>query len=226
MKTKILIIEDDTAILRGLQDNFLAEGYEVFTALDGLDGLESAFSNHPDLIVLDIMLPKVNGYEVCQRLRNLGSQVPIVMLTAKGEEDEVCLGLDVGADDYLTKPFSMKELLSRVKSILRRCDVSRDGIYEFFDFVFDNKSGRLTFRGETVELQPREVKLLAYFLKNTGRTLSRDFILKNVWGLGIFVNDRTVDRFVSTLRKKLENAGEVKGFIKTVRNVGYRFDLT
>ena len=226
MKTKILIIEDDAAILRGLLDNFRAAGYEVLTATDGLAGLELAFSDSPDLIVLDIMLPKLNGYEICKRLRELDSQIPIIMLTAKGEEDEICLGLDVGADDYLTKPFSMKELLSRVKSILRRCDVSRDGIHQFHGFTFDSKSNCLTFAGETVELQPRETKLLAYFLKNKGRILSRDVILKNVWGLGIFINDRTVDRFVSTLRKKLETRSETKGFIKTIRNVGYRLDVS
>lgn len=225
MPDTILIVEDDPTLLRGLKDNFEYQGYRVLTASDGEVGLQSAVDDAPDLIVLDIMLPKVNGYEVCRLLRQSGLRMPIIMLTAKSQESDVVLGLNLGADDYVTKPFSIKELLARAAAFLRRRSESASKIHRFGDCVLDVDSRRLTRGGHEVPLTPTEFDLLAYLLSRAGRALSRDDILRTVWGHGVFVTGRSVDRCINTLRAKIEPDPHQAQYIKTIREVGYRFEM-
>ena len=221
----VVIIEDDPALLRGLRDNFEFEGYCVRTAADGEAGLEAALAAGVDLIVLDIMLPKVNGYEICRLLRADGLDTPIVMLTAKGQESDVVLGLNLGADDYVTKPFSIKELLARVNAFLRRRRRTQQETFRFGDCELNSSARKLFRGGEEVQLTPKEYGLLAYFVQQAGRALTRDQILKNVWGYDVFVTRRSVDSCVTVLRKKVEPDPARPTFIRTVREVGYRFEM-
>ena len=220
----VLIIEDDRTMLRGLTDNFEFEGYSVATATDGEQGLAAAVDCRPDLIVLDIMLPKVNGYEICRRVRGEGLEMPIIMLTAKGQESDVILGLNLGADDYVTKPFSIKELLARAGALLRRSRRGRPKVCRFGDCELDLSSRRLLRGGGEVPLTPKEFGLLEFFVCRAGRALTRDEILKSVWGLSVFVTSRSVDRCVNTLRKKIEPDPARPAFIQTIREIGYRFE--
>ena len=221
----VLIIEDDTTTLRGLKDNFEFQGYRVKTATDGEEGLEAALGVKPDLIILDIMLPKVNGYEICRLVRKEGLDMPIIMLTAKGQEADIVLGLNLGADDYVTKPFSIKELLARADAFLRRRRESQPQTYRFGDWELDVESHRLLRDGAEVELTPKEFCLLAFLAKRAGCALTRDDILRSVWGYNIFVTARSVDRCITTLRKKIEPDPARPTFIKTIRGVGYRFEV-
>ncbi len=221
----ILIVEDDPSMLTGLKDNFEFKGYKVLTAADGEKGLNTALNAKPDLIILDIMLPKINGYEICRLIRAEGLKMPIIMLTAKGEESDVILGLNIGADDYVTKPFSINELLARSAALLRRSKKDEASeVEEFGDYRLDLASRRLTRDGEEIQLSPKEFNLLAYFIEKTGRALTRDEILNAVWGYDCIVTNRSVDRFVTTLRNKIEPDPATPVFIHTVRQVGYRFD--
>ena len=220
----ILIIEDDSTMLRGLKDNFEFAGYKVLTADEGEKGLETALDCKADLILLDIMLPKINGYEICRRLREAKLDMPIVMLTAKGQESDIILGLNLGADDYVTKPFSIKELLARVAAFIRRAEKSQSSQYKFADFVLDISARKLTQNKKGIELSPKEFDLLAYFLKKQSRALTRDDILNAVWGFNCFVTPRSIDRCVTTLRDKLEADPHRPAFIKTVRSIGYKFE--
>ena len=220
----ILIIEDDATMLRGLKDNFEFKGYRVLTATDGEEGLEAALSHKPDLIVLDIMLPKINGYEVCRLIRKEDLEMPIVMLTAKGEESDIVLGLNLGADDYVTKPFSIKELLARTAAFLRRSKQTDEDIYEFADYRLDILARKLTREGSEVKLSPKEFRLLELFLKRCGRALTRDEILNAVWGYDCYVGPRSIDRFVTTLRNKIEPDPRNPTFIHTIREIGYKFE--
>lgn len=222
----ILIIEDDPTMLRGLKDNFEFEGYCVATASDGEKGLEAALSVKPDLIVLDIMLPEVNGYEICRLVRAEGLDVPIIMLTAKGQEQDIILGLNLGADDYVTKPFSIKQLLARANAFLRRRRQPAEKSCRFGDFTLDLASRRLTRDGHEIPLTPKEFGLLELFLRRQGRALTRDEIINNVWGYDVFVTSRSVDRCVNTLRMKIEPDSVGPRFIQTVRQIGYRFETT
>ena len=219
----ILIIEDDATMLRGLKDNFEFDGFRVATADDGEKGLAAALSVKPDLIVLDIMLPKVNGYEICRLVRKEGLDVPIIMLTAKGQEQDILLGLNLGADDYVTKPFSIRQLLARAHAFLRRRQPA-EANHRFGDFVLDVAGRRLTRDGQEIPLTPKEFGLLELFLRRPGRALTRDEIIKNVWGYDVFVTRRSVDRCVNTLRSKIEADPARPGFIQTVRPIGYRFE--
>ena len=219
----VLIVEDDPAMLRGLKDNFEYEGYCVATAADGEKGVAAALSLQPDLIVLDIMLPKVNGYEICRFVRREGLDMPIIMLTAKGQESDVVLGLSLGADDYVTKPFSIKELLARADAFLRRRRSAESAVYHAGPLTLDPAARRLTRDGAEVTLTPKEFDLLALFVRRPGRVLTRDEILKNVWGHDVFVNHRSVDRCVNTLRGKIETDPANPRLIQTVRPIGYRF---
>jgi DNA-binding response OmpR family regulator len=164
----ILIIEDDLTMLRGLKDNFEYQGYGVLAAADGEDGLTAALNEKPDLIVLDIMLPKINGYEICRLLRQEHLDMPIIMLTAKGEESDIILGLNLGADDYVTKPFRIKELLARAAAFLRRRIQTEQDVYAFADFRLDVPARKLTRSGNEVKLSPKEFRLLEFFVKKTG----------------------------------------------------------
>ena len=220
----ILIVEDDPTMLRGLKDNFEFKGYRVVTAADGEDGLNAALNEKPDLIILDIMLPKINGYEVCRLIRKEQLDMPIIMLTAKGEESDIILGLNLGADDYVTKPFSIKELLARAAAFLRRSKQAEQDVYEFGDFRLDIPSRKLTCKGDEIKLSPKEFKLLELFLKKPGRALTRDDILNAVWGYDCYVGPRSIDRFVTTLRNKIEPDPHNPIYIHTIREIGYKFE--
>jgi DNA-binding response OmpR family regulator len=221
----VLIIEDDSSMLRGLKDNFEYAGYNVATAIDGEEGLNAALNIKPNLILLDIMLPKINGYEICRLIRKEKLDMPIIMLTAKGEESDIVLGLNLGADDYVTKPFSIKELLARAAAFLRRRRQTELNIYEFSDFRLDIPSRKLTHNGNEVKLSPKEFNLLELFLKKQGRALTRDDILNSVWGYDCFTGSRSIDRFVTTLRNKIEPDPHNPVFIHTIREIGYKFEL-
>ena len=220
----ILIVEDDATMLRGLKDNFEFKDYRVLTAADGENGLNLALNEKPDLIILDIMLPKINGYEVCRLIRKENLDMPIIMLTAKGEESDIVLGLNLGADDYVTKPFSIKELLARTEALLRRSKQTEQDIYEFADFHLDIPARKLTQHGNEIKLSPKEFRLLEYFLKRQGRALTRDEILNAVWGYDCYVGSRSIDRFITTLRNKIEPDPHNPTFIHTIREIGYKFD--
>src|SRR4030043_119340 len=189
----ILIVEDDPAMLRGLKDNFEFKGYRVLTAADVEDGLNLALNKKPDLIILDIMLPKINGFEICRLIRQEKLDMPIIMLTAKGEESDIILGLNLGADDYVTKPFNIHELLARVNAFLRRRRQEEIRQFQFGDFTLNLDSRQLLHRGKEIELTPKEFGLLALFVKRTGCALTRDEILKHVWGYDILVTARSGD---------------------------------
>ena len=220
----VLIIEDDAAMLRGLKDNFAYKGYNVITATDGEAGLNAALDAKPDLIILDIMLPKINGYEICRLIRQENLEMPIIMLTAKGEESDIVLGLNLGADDYVTKPFSIKELLARAAAFLRRSRQGEQDIYEFGDCRLDIPARKLTRKGDEIKLSPKEFKLLELFVKRAGRALTRDEILNAVWGYDSFTGQRSIDRFVTTLRNKIEPDPHNPSFIHTIREIGYKFE--
>ena len=220
----VLIIEDDPTMLRGLKENFEFKGYKVITAPDGEKGLNSALDAKPDLIILDIMLPKINGYEICRLVREQNLQMPIIMLTAKGEESDIVLGLNLGADDYVTKPFSIKELLARSAAFLRRRKLQAQDVYEFGDFKLDIPARKLMRKNKEIELSPREFGLLEFFVKNQGRALTRDEILNKVWGYNSFTGPRSIDRFVTTLRNKIETSQHRPVFIHTIREIGYKFE--
>ncbi len=223
----ILIIEDDAVMMRGLKDNFAYAGYTVLTAADGEAGLETALEARPDLIVLDIMLPKINGYEICRLLRKEKLDMPILMLTAKGEESDIVLGLNLGADDYITKPFSIKELLARVSAFLRRRkqESEENEIQPFGQYTLDTGARELMHQGQSIKLSPKEYKMLEYFVTHSGKALTRDTLLNAVWGYNNFVTPRSVDRCVTTLRNKIEPDPQMPAYIHTIREVGYKFDI-
>jgi DNA-binding response OmpR family regulator len=236
MPVRILIVEDEPILLEALEYNLTRQGYQVYAASDGLAGLETARRERPDLIVLDIMLPKLDGLEVCRMVRQEMS-TPILMLTARADEVDRVVGLEMGADDYLTKPFSMRELLARVKALLRRVDldrkelvedttVSRPGVerLDFDDLTIDLGRGEARLKGEALRLKPKEYDLLLFLARNRGIVLSRDLILERVWGWDFGGGTRTVDVHVRWLREKIEAKPAEPERIVTVRGVGYRFE--
>jgi len=227
MSQQVLIIEDDPALLRGLVDNFENAGYAAHFCSDGNAACEKALALRPDLIVLDIMLPGKNGYQICRELRREGIGIPIVMLTAKGDESDVLRGFDLGADDYVTKPFGIRELLARCGALLRRSAAEKGGggaSVPFGSFILDERSHQLRSEaGDPVELSPKEYDLLTFFVNHPGRALSRDQIINAVWGYGSNVTPRTIDRFVTSLRKKIEGDPKRPKHIQTVREIGYTF---
>ena len=223
--TRILIVEDDPSILLGLERNLKFEGYEVMSAKDGERGLQLAVDKSPDLIILDIMLPKLNGYELCRHLRKIKISVPIIMLTARGQEIDKVMGLELGADDYVTKPFSIVELLARIKAVLRRTKRFEE---EMTSFTFDNveidfERHTVMKDGELLDLSAREFDLLKFLISNNGKALSRSEILNEVWGYDYYGTQRTVDNLISNLRQKLETDPDNPEHILTVWGVGYRF---
>ncbi len=229
MNQNVLIVEDDPVMLRGLRDNFARRGYAVRTATDGESGLDAALEHRPDLLVLDVMLPLLNGYEVCRNLREEKVRVPTIMLTAKNEETDVLLGFGVGADDYVTEPFSIRELLARSEALLRRSGKGNGdaNVLRFADFELD-RSGRQLRRlddGSEIKLSPKEYALLEYLAERPGRALSREQIMNNVWGYGCRVSHRSIDRFVTNLRHKIEPVAEKPSLILTVREYGYKFTV-
>lgn len=223
--TRVLIVEDDPAILRGLKDNLLAESYEVLTAADGEAGLRLVHEQKPDLVILDLMLPRMSGYEVCRRLRDEGNTTPILMLTARGEEADRVLGLDLGADDYVTKPFSIRELLARVRAIVRRAHPPKPLPDElsFDDVVVDFRRYEARKGGQRIEMTRKEFGVLQYLAARSGEVVRRDELLEAVWDYKGYPTTRTVDNHVLSLRAKLEEEpGEPRHLI-TVHGVGYKF---
>jgi DNA-binding response OmpR family regulator len=221
---RILIIEDEPALMRGLTDAFKAHGCLVATASDGEAGLNAALSDNPDLILLDIMLPKVDGYEICRAVRARAIDVPIIMLTARGQEEDIVLGLNSGADDYVTKPFGIRELTARVNAFLRRRNSARESVYWFGEFTLDSAAHKLFRNGEEVDLTAKEFRLLLHLVSRPGRALTRDSILDAVWGSSVFVTPRSIDRCVTTLRAKIESLPREPRYIQTIRDIGYRFE--
>ena len=222
--SRILIVEDDATLLRGLKDNFLSRGCAVDTAEDGETGLAAALSGSHDLVLLDIMLPKLNGYEFCRALREHKIETPIIILTAKGQEEDIILGLNLGADDYVTKPFRIRELLARANAFLRRRNIQAEEVLRFGEFELDSSAHKLFRSGKEVELTGKEFRLLEYFAARPGRALARDGILDAVWGRSVMVTPRSVDRCVTTLRGKIEADPRQPRFIHTIRDIGYRFE--
>jgi two-component system alkaline phosphatase synthesis response regulator PhoP len=222
---KILIVEDEPKMVAGLRDNFEYEGYEVLTAHDGVEGLDRALANSPDLIVLDVMMPKMSGLDVCRKLKMKRPSIPIIMLTARGQEVDKVVGLELGADDYVTKPFSIRELLARVKAVLRRSHTlpQDQDRFSFGDIEVDMHSCRVTKDGKLLDFTSKEFDLLTFFLCHPGESLSRERLLDEVWGYEVQTNSRTVDAHLVRLRQKLEPIPEQPRFFLTVHGTGYKF---
>jgi len=222
---KILIVEDEPNMVAGLRDNFEFEGYKVITAGDGVEGLQKALDESPDLVVLDVMMPRMSGLEVCKQLRAKRATLPIIMLTARGQEVDKVVGLELGADDYVTKPFSIRELLARVKAILRRASSGpkNQEHHSFADIEVDLRRCRVVKSGKLLDVSSKEFELLKYFISHSGETLSRDRLLEDVWGYDNFPTTRTVDTHLVRLRQKLEPDPEQPQYFLTVHGTGYRF---
>ena len=223
--TRILIGEDEPNMVAGLRDNFEFEGYDVITAPDGVAGLERALNEAPDLVILDVMMPRMSGLDVCKQLKTKRPSVPIIMLTARGQEVDKVVGLELGADDYVTKPFSIRELLARVKAVLRRSKTApkEQEKYSFGEVEVNLKSCQVSRSGKELEFSSKEFELLKYFLCHPGEALSRDRLLEDVWGYDRFPTTRTVDAHIVRLRQKVEPKPEEPRFILTVHGTGYKF---
>ena len=222
---KILIIEDNTGIQMSLMDEFEAEGHKVYVTGNGIDGLKLVKDHNPDLIILDIMLPGLDGYEVCKKLRMEGNTTPVIMLTVKDKEIDKVLGLEFGADDYVTKPFSVRELSARVKSIFRRIEAYSDGtrVYNIGEASLNFSKFEATKRDVKIDFTPLEFQLLQFFVRNRGRVLSRTELLEHVWGEhNVVISLRTIDSHVASIRKKLEDDLSNPKFIINIRGVGYK----
>ena len=222
----ILVVEDDPAILRGLADNLKYESYEVVTAANGEAALAAIRHRRPDLLILDLMLPKVSGYEVCRKLRSEGDPLPILMLTARGEEADRVLGLDLGADDYMVKPFSIRELLARVRALLRRAQPGRSALPDelrFGDVVIDFRSYEATRSGKPLDLTRKEFGVLRFLGSRAGEVVARDELLNEVWGYENYPTTRTVDNHIASLRAKIEADPAAPRYLRTVHGVGYKF---
>ena len=223
--TRILVVEDEPGIALGLEDDLRLEGWDVELAADGVAGAKLARDRQFDLILLDVMLPGKDGFDVCRELRRAGLRIPIIMLTAKTQEAEKVLGLDNGADDYVTKPFSPKELRARIRAALRRnAAPEQPDVYRFGDVEVDSARCELRRGGAVVETTPTEFKLLSAFVRNRGRVLTREKLLDKAWGPGTFLTDRVVDNHIVALRRKIERDPADPKYLISVRGVGYRFD--
>ena len=222
---KILIIEDEESMVEGLRFNLEARDYLVIAALDGEAGLIKAEEEQPDLVILDLMLPRLNGYEVCKRLKETHPELPIVMLTAKSQEADIVTGLDLGADDYITKPFSVLELLARINALLRRsrADPTITEIVRIGDLEINFKKYRALKQGKALELSPREFEILQYLLERKGEVVSREDLLNQVWGYESFPYTRTIDAHIAALRKKIEETPDKPVLIITIHGKGYKF---
>lgn len=222
---KVLIVEDEPNMILGLKDSCEYEGYDVVVARDGEEAVEKVLSTKPDIILLDVMLPKMNGLDVCKYLRNKGIDTPIIMLTARSQEIDKVVGLEVGADDYVTKPFSLKELLARIRAHLRRASkqVADLEVYEFGGVELNFKKHRAHKEGRQVELSAREFDILKYLIQRCDEIVTRDQLLDAVWGYGTSPITRTVDNHIAKLRQKLEDVPSEPRHIITVHRVGYKF---
>ena len=221
---RILVVEDEPDIALGLQDDLTRQGYDVATVADGDSAIRRASSETWDLILLDVMLPKIDGFEVCRELRRLRIRTPIILLTAKVQEAEKVLGLELGADDYVTKPFSPRELRARIKAVLRRIDDSSMGVERFGDVEVDFDRAEVRRKGEQVELTALELRLLKVLVSHRGHVLTRAQLIDLAWEAGTNVSDRVVDTHILNLRRKIEPVPGEPRFIRGVRGIGYRFD--
>ncbi|MCT4644097.1 MAG: response regulator transcription factor [Carboxylicivirga sp.] len=223
---RILVVEDEPDMQSGIKDNLEFEGYEVDTASDGKEGLQKILSNRFDLILLDVMLPHISGFDVCKKVRHENNETPIIFLTAKGEEIDKVIGLESGGDDYLTKPFSLRELLARVKAVLRRTEkqssTSQSHIVDIGRLSVDFDTFTAKVDGETVKMTSKEFEILQYLLKHKNATISRDSLLDNVWGYDFQPTARTIDNFILKLRQKIEDNPNDPQIIITVHGMGYR----
>lgn len=222
---RVLIIEDEPNMVLGLKDSCEYEGYEVFVARDGKEGLEMASTEKPDIILLDVMLPLMSGIDVCRTLRTLGIETPILMLTARSEETDKVVGLEVGADDYVTKPFSVKELLARIRAHLRRAakQVAEIESFTFGDVELNFRKYAARKGGQALDLSPREFEILRYLIRRRGEIVTRDQLLDEVWGYDSTPVTRTVDNHIARLRQKIETHPSEPQHIITVHRLGYRF---
>jgi DNA-binding response OmpR family regulator len=221
---KILVIEDEHDMVEGLKFNLEARNYIVITSYDGETGYQKAFAEKPDLVILDLMLPKLNGYEVCKILKKEIPDLPIIMLTAKSQEAEIVTGLELGADDYITKPFSVLELLARISALFRRLK-SDSGIQElhtFGDLEINFKKYYARKNGKSLKLSPREYELLRCFIERQGEIITREELLKQIWGYDSYPDTRTVDAHIAKLRQKIEDKPEEPKLIVTVHGIGYK----
>jgi DNA-binding response OmpR family regulator len=227
MTHRILVVEDEAAILRGLKDNLEYESYEVITARDGEQGYQLIHDHSPDLIILDLMLPRMSGYEVCRKVREEGVLTPILMLTARGEETDRVLGLDLGADDYVTKPFSVPELLARIRAMFRRANSAGQLPRElcFDDVRLDFKRFEATKAGQTLSLTRKEFGVLKMLSDRVGQVVTRNELLDEVWGYDRLPTSRTVDNHIASLRAKLERDPSTPRYLTTVHGVGYKLVL-
>ena len=221
---RILVVEDEPSLAMGLQDDLRLEGYEIEVVGDGESACERAVAKPFDLIILDVMLPRKDGFEVCRELRRGGLHTPVILLTAKAQESDKVLGLELGADDYVTKPFSPRELRARVKALLRRAAGELPDVHRFGDVELDFTRAELRRGGKPVEITPLEFKLLAALIRHRGCVFSRDKLLDEVWGRGVFITDRVIDTHVTNLRKKIEPEPAEPRYLISVRGIGYRFD--
>jgi two-component system alkaline phosphatase synthesis response regulator PhoP len=223
--SRVLVVEDDEAMAVALQDGFTYEGHEVVRASDGEEGLRIAREEAPEIMILDVMLPKLTGLEVCKRLRGEGSTLPIIMLTARGQEIDKVLGLKLGADDYVTKPFSFMELMARVEAVLRRSQpdgLEHRSVHQVGRVTVDLNRHEACRDGEPLDLTPREFRLLGYFIEHTGKVVSREELLDAVWGYDAIPFTRTVDTHIAKLRKKIETDPSNPEHLITVHRMGYK----
>jgi DNA-binding response OmpR family regulator len=223
--TKILIVEDELNMAQGLKDNLEFEGYEVETASEGSTGLQKILQNGYDLVLLDVMLPELSGFDICKAVRKEGINTPIILLTARGEEIDKILGLEFGADDYITKPFSLRELLARIKAILRRSPKEGNTETEYIKLgrIKVNFKNYLALEGEDeIKMSHKEFELLHFLYKNAGKTVHRDDIISTVWGIDFDITTRTVDNFILKLRHKIESDPNNPKILLTVHGVGYK----
>ncbi|MCU0373311.1 MAG: response regulator transcription factor [Ignavibacteria bacterium] len=224
-KSRILIVEDDSSILKGLKENLELENFIVAHESDGSQGLKTAKKEKPDLILLDVMLPSMSGFDICKNLRQDNINIPIIMLTGKSGEADKVLGLELGADDYVTKPFSIRELIARIKAILRRKNniIAVSDVYKFGDVTVDFRKMEALKGKKPVHLSLKEFEIMKYFFAHEGEVVTRNDLLDNVWGYDVFPTTRTVDNYILMLRKKLENDHSVPKHLHTIPTAGYKF---
>ncbi|MBN2653467.1 MAG: response regulator transcription factor [Spirochaetales bacterium] len=230
MKEKILIVEDDKAILTGLKDLLASEQFEVAVAEDGLAGFDAYRDFRPDLILLDVMMPNLSGYDLCRKIRQSDSGVVIIMLTAKGQEIDKVVGLEIGADDYVVKPFGVNELLARIRANLRRSaraakteSLHDSRTFKVCGWSVDTMQMTMKCEDKLFELSAKEFELLKIFLENQNKVLDRDFLLSKVWGIDYYGTTRTLDQYIVKLRKKFDEIPATENIIKTIHGVGYKF---
>lgn len=227
MSKRILVVEDEDAIARLISYNLTKEGYNVLVASDGIDALEKIRSEKPDLIILDIMLPGMDGYDICRTIRKENISIPVIMVSAKDEELDKILGLELGGDDYLTKPFSPRELIARVRALLRRSQINRDApdddVLSIDRIKIDLTRYEVKLDNIVIQLTPKEFELLVYLIRHRGKVMSRDLLLDKVWDYDFAGDTRIVDVHISRLREKIEIDPKNPSYIQTVRGVGYRF---